>query len=88
MYIAILSKCKFYPEYIPSRFLLNLIRKNFAIRPTKMNDIVIRYAGGQSISSLAKEEGLFRERIKIYILAFARNYKQEYLWTKRQRIEK
>lgn len=76
LYITILSKCKFYPEYIPSRYLLNLLIKNNSIRPCKMNEIVVRYAQGTSISQLAKEENLFRERIKNYILAFVRNLKR------------
>ena len=41
-----------------------------------MNGIVVRYAQGTSISQLAKEENLLRERIKNYILAFVRNLKR------------
>lgn len=74
--IAIFSRCKFYPEYIPSRYLLKLLIKNNSIRPCKMNSIVLKYAQGSSISQLAKEEDLLNERIKNYILAFVRNLKR------------
>lgn len=76
MNIFELLKRRYTYDYIPSRYYMRYIFEKFSIRPCYLSGIALDYAWGEDIHKIALSKNITRERVRQYLIAFIRNFKQ------------